>query len=132
MIKIIVHDNEPPIEVRDITRLNEVIRAASDEARAGERLSIIFIEAENGNSLSLVVGGDETSLAFNYGHLDPPYYSSKGVEENEEPVLTAFVSLRHHTELPRNSVIPMKEGMLAVHEFFETGELPSSVEWMEV
>jgi hypothetical protein len=132
MMKIIVHENEPPIEVRDVTRLNEVVRSASGEAHAEGLLSIVFIEAENGNSLGLVVGGDETSLAFNYGHLDPPYYSSKGMDENEEPVLTACVSLRHHTELPRNSVIPMKEGMLAVHEFFETGELPSCIEWMEV
>lgn len=131
-MKIIIHENEPPIEVRDVTRLNEVIRSASEEARSEGLLSIIFLEAENGNYLGLVVGGNETVLSFNYGHKDPPYYASKGMDENEEPVLTAYVALHHHTEFPRKWVIPMKEGMLAVHEFFETRELPSCIEWTEV
>ncbi|MBW1673859.1 MAG: hypothetical protein JRJ45_09490 [Deltaproteobacteria bacterium] len=131
-IKIAVHENESPIEVTDITRLNEVIYSASEEARAEGLLSIIFLEAENGNNLSLVVGGNETVLGFNYGHKDPPYYASKGKEENEDPVLTAFVALHHHTEFPRNWVIPMKEGILALHEFFKTGELPGCIEWTDV
>ena len=131
-MKITVHQNEPPIEARDISRVHALIYSASEEARAEGLLNIIFIEAENGNYITLVVGGDETVLAFNYGHRDPPYYASRGENESEEPVMTAYLVLHHHTEFARKWVIPMKQGMLAVHEFCETGELPKCIEWTEV
>jgi hypothetical protein len=112
--------------------VDKVIASASEEARANGLLNIIFLEADNGNYMSLVVGGDETVLGFNYGHQDPPYYASKGRNKSDKPVMTAYMYPDHHTEFPRKWVIPMKEGLLAVREFCETGELPSCIEWTEV
>ena len=60
------------------TDVDKVIASASEGARASGLLNIIFLEADNGNYMSLVVGGDETVLCFNYGHQDPPYYASQG------------------------------------------------------
>jgi hypothetical protein len=131
-MKITVHENEPSIEVQDVASVSEVISSAAEEARATGLLNIISIEADNGNYLTLVVGGDETVLGFNYAHQDPPYYASKGKDESDEPVMTAYVALRHHTEFPRRWVISMKEGLLAVQEFCETSELPRRIEWTEV
>jgi hypothetical protein len=132
MIKVTVHENEPPIEVQDVASVSEVISSAAEEACAKGLLNIISLEADNGNCLTLVVGDDETTLGFNYGHQDPPYYASKGKDESDEPVMTAYVALRHHTEFPRRWVLPMKEGVLAVQEFCETSELPRRIEWTEV
>jgi hypothetical protein len=131
-MKITVYEDKPSIEIQDIASVNEVISSASEEAHAKGLLNVIFVEADNGNYLTLVVGGDETVLGFNYGHLDPPYYASKGNNENDEPVMTAYVSLRHHTEFPGKWVLSMQEGMLAVQEFCETGELPKCIKWTEV
>jgi hypothetical protein len=122
-VKITFHENKPPVELQDVVSVNEVVSSASEEARAKGLLNIISVEADNGNYLTLVVGGDETVLGFNYGHQDPPYYASKGKDESDEPMMTAYVAFRHHTEFPREWVLPMQEGMLAVQEFCETGEL---------
>ncbi len=131
-VRITVHENEPPIDTPDLASVDRVIASASEESNARGLLNILLLEADNGNWLSLVVGSDETVLSFNYGHQLPPYYASKGKDAREEPVMTAYVSLQHHTEFPRKWVIPMHEAMPAAHEFCETGELPSSIEWTEV
>jgi hypothetical protein len=131
-MKITVRENEFPVELQDVVSVNEVISSASEEACAKGLLNIISVEADNGNYLTLVVGGDETVLGFNYGHQDPPYYVSKGKDEGDEPMMTAYIAFRHHTEFPGKRVLPIQEGMLAVHEFCETGELPRCIEWTEV
>jgi hypothetical protein len=131
-MRISLHENEPPIEAAQPAQLEAAVRRAAKEAHAEGLLSIIFLEAENGNTLSLVVGGEETSLDFVYHHKDPPYYQSKGPNKEGDPVLTAFVALLHHTEISRDRVISMEEGMSATREFFDTGELPTCIEWTEV
>jgi hypothetical protein len=131
-MRITVHETKPSIWVQSITDLDKVIAFASKEACTEGLLSIVFLEADNDNCISLVVGGDETVLGFTYGHLDPPYYASKGKDEGDEPVMTAYASFRHHTEFPRKCVVPMKDGMLAVYEFFETSDLPKCIKWVEV
>ena len=95
-------------------------------------LAAIELVADNGNIMYLVVGGDETVVAFDYAHRETPYYSSKGPTDADDPVLTAYLAFNHHTEFPRRSVIPMRDGLSAVYEFFETGELPACVVWAEV
>ena len=80
-------------------------------------LNILALYATNGDNLFLVVGGDETVVGFNYGHAGPPYYVSKGIASNNEPPLTAFLGLVHHTEFSRRSVIPSSEGRRAAMEF---------------
>jgi hypothetical protein len=80
----------------------------------------------------MVVGGCETVLSFEYGHLDPPYYASKGESDDDEPILTCFLTFQHHTEIPRRSVIPYANGMNAVAEFFDSGNLPTCISWEEV
>jgi hypothetical protein len=56
---------------------------------------------------------------------------AEGIAEGIEPVLTAYVALSHHTEFPRRSVIPWADGIRALHEFVESGELPAAIEWEE-
>jgi immunity protein Imm1 of predicted polymorphic toxin system len=129
--KLTVHELEPQIETRSIAELDAAIADATEEAVQAKRPNIVFVEAPNGNSISLVVGDVETVLGFTYAHNDPPYYMSKGATEGVEPVLTAYVASLHHTEFPRRSVIPLADGMRAIHEFVVSGELPTAIEWEE-
>ena len=127
-----VHEDRPPVELNSLAEADARISAAAGEARLLARPNIVFVRALNGNEVSFVVGETETVLGFTFGHGDPPYYVSKGLDGGVEPVFTAFVSLTHHTEYPRNCVIPWCEGLGAVHQFIESGELPSAVAWQEV
>ena len=131
-MKITIHEKEPAIRVNSIEELDSVLFEAANEAKLGEKLNIIYLEADNGNAISIAVGGDETVLGFTYSHNNPPYYASRGISGDEEPVLTAYVYLEHHTEYPRRNVIPIALAISAIHEFIESGELPASIQWIEV
>ena len=130
--RITVREKEEPIVVEDRAQLHDVLAIAGREAASMQKLSIVSIEAENGNTLGIVVGGDESSLSFTYAHLAPPYYASKGIESGDHPVLTCFLALEHHTEFPRAWVIPMDQALSAAVEFLASSERPSCVQWVEV
>jgi len=55
-----------------------VLEAASDEARAKNLLSAVILDVENGNFVTMVVGGSETVLSFDYGHLEPSVLRKRG------------------------------------------------------
>ena len=129
LARLTIRENGPPLEATSVAELDQMIASAAEEARRLETPNIIFIKASSGNEISMVVGSPETVLAFTYGHLDPPYYASKGKSREEAPVFTAFVSMNHHTEYPRKWVIPLSDGMRAVREFVNSGDLPTSIEW---
>lgn len=130
--RITIYEDRDPIEVHSIRDLESTIREAAAHARSEDCPNIIFVEAPNGNNLSIVVGADETVLGFTYGHNDPPYYLSRGVADTDDPVFTAYVSMNHHTEFCRRNVIPIAEGLAAVREFAESAELPNCATWDEV
>jgi hypothetical protein len=114
------------------SELARVLSTAATEARAAGRLNVISLEAPNGNSISFVVGADETVLGFRFGHGNPPYLASRGESSEDEPLMTAYVSLKHHTEFPRRNVVPYAVGYEAAVEFLRTGDLPQSVQWIEL
>lgn len=82
--------------------------------------------------MSVVVGGEETVVGYNYGHGDPPYYASVDEAHLDNPVLTAYLGLEHHTEFPRRWVVPIAAGKKAAREFLATGKRPESITWTEV
>jgi len=131
-IRAIVQEQVPERVLRSAAELDQTLSEAAAQAQAAHLLNIVFLSAPNGNQLSLVVGGDETVLGFNHGHGSPPYYASAGGITSDEPVLTAYAGLVHHTEFPRHWVVPMSTGRRAATEFFSTGARPTSVEWVEV
>ena len=132
VLRITTHDGKEPITVQDRNQLNAVLEATSDEARLKNLLSAVVLDAENGNSITMVVGGTETVLGFDYGHRDPPYYASKGECDDDEPGLTCFLTFQHQTEFPRRNVISYANGMNAVAEFLDSGNLPTCISWEEV
>jgi hypothetical protein len=131
-LRIEIEDGKPDLTVSLGAELDRALACATSLARSAGRLNIIILAAPNNDSLSLVVGSDETVLCFDYGHGNPPYYSSAGEALSEGPVFTAFVGLAHHTEFPRKAVVPMSVGTKAAFEFLATGRRPSGVRWVEV
>jgi len=131
-LRATIKDRAPAVIVRTPESLESTLDQASEEARAVGRLNIVLLSAPNQDWLSLVVGSDETVVSFNYGHGDPPYYASVGESQQDEPVLTAFVGLEHHTEFPRRWVVPSSAGRRAAQEFLATGKQPTSLKWEEL
>ena len=131
-MKIIIRENTPPIEVNGLTHLDQLIIAASKQAKDEEILSIIFLNADNSNQLGIVVGGDETVLGFNYNNQDQLYCASKGKQNCDDPIMTCYLLFQHHTEFPRKYVITLDNGLKAVHEFYEFNTLPNCIEWQKI
>jgi hypothetical protein len=131
-IRASIYDRTPELILSDVNALDAVLDEASREARARGKLNIVVLGAPNRDRLSLVLGGEETVVGFNYGHGDPPYYASAGAVQADAPVFTAFMGLEHHTEFPRRWVVPDAAGRQAAREFLLTGERPSSLQWVEV
>jgi len=75
---------------------------------------------------------EETVQVFNFSGEDPPYYASKGMSNDDEPLMTCYITFQHHTDFPRRHVIPFADGVKAVHQFLDTNDLPTCVEWGRV
>lgn len=131
-IRASIKDQAPQLVLTSVEALDATLDEASAEARAAGKLNIVLLSSPNGDWLSLVVGGEETVVGFNYGHGDPPYYASVGEAGADEPVLTAYVGLVHHTEFLRRWVVPSAAGRQAAREFLSTGKRPSSLRWEEL
>jgi len=127
-----IHESVPKRTLRSEAELLETLHEAAAQARAAGMLNIVFLDAPNGDQLSVAVGGTDTVICFTSGHGNPPYFASVGTAMSDEPVLTAYAGLSHHTEYLRRWVIPIADGILAASEFLATGIRPSAVEWVEV
>src|SRR5262249_7613407 len=131
-MRAVVDENQKALEVNGSKHLDVIIISAIERAKDEGILGIIQLINDNNDELQLVVGSHETVLSFSYGHGNPPYYASKGNLAVEEPVLTCYLLFQHHTEFLRKWVIPFEAGVLACHQFYESGNLPSCIEWIEV
>jgi hypothetical protein len=131
-LTITLHGDQPPLPVKDTSQLDQVLSAASGEARTRRILAGILIEAENGNVITMVVGGEETVLGFDHGHSKPPYYASKGKCQEENPKLVCLLNFSHYSEFSRKYAIPLEDGVGAVRQFLHSGELPTCIDWEEV
>lgn len=131
-LRALVYQDEPLRTLTSVEALNDLLREAAAEAKAAGRLNIITLYGPNDDELCLVVGSDETVMGFTHGHGNPPYYASEGAVDDDDPVLTAYVGLEHHTEFLRRWVVPMALGELAAAEFLTTGRRPASVRWTQV
>ncbi len=109
--------------------LDTLLDAAAADASAQSLLNVVILTAANGNELSVVVGSAETVLGFTAAGSPSQHFASVGAVQTIEPVLTAYVGLRHHTEFPRRNVISSALGRAAAAEFFDTGARPTSVSW---
>ena len=131
-MKVFLHANEAGIEIKGLAHLASVITHAGKQAKRKQILSLIFLRAENGNSLGIVVGGDETMLHFAFHHERPPYYLSHGRQDAKGPGMLCLLLFERQEEFASEHVIPYEAGLLAVREFYESGTLPASLKWVEV
>ena len=63
-LRIEIRKGDGPLTVKNGEQLDEALGQAAEEARKRGILGAVLIEPENGNVLTMVVGGDETVLGF--------------------------------------------------------------------
>jgi len=132
-LRIEIRQGESPLTVGDATQLDEALAQAAEEARKRGMFGAVRMEAENGNVLIMVVGGDETVLSFDdYNDHDLRCYASRGASDADKPIMTCYLAMHHHTEFPRKNVIPLSDGAKAVRQFLDSGGLPTCISWEEV
>ena len=132
-LKIKTRVDAAPLAVEDATQLHEALRQAAEEARKREILGAVLIEAGNGNVITMVVGGDETVLGFDdFSDPDLRCYASRGASDADEPIMTCYLAMHHHTEFLRKNVIPLSDGVKAVRQFLSSDGLPKCISWEEV
>jgi hypothetical protein len=131
-LSVTIREGQPALIVHSQSDLDRAVSAAVEESKRRGYLGLIDLEASGGNTLSIVIGSDETVLSFVHGHGNPPYYASRGATDAIDPVLTCFLHFGHHTEFPRRHVISMAQGINAAREFLGVNELPKAIAWDEV
>lgn len=124
------------------TRSDRFIKTADDlelelsrlarECQDMGRLGLFEMKSQSGFVMGMVLGGAESALSFGRADGEPPHFASEGPASDDEPVLTTYLDLHHHTELPRWSVISMESATDAAKEFLETGVRPTRIAWREI
>ena len=133
LMQIMVSEDQSPLECSMVAEVFETLTQAAVAAEAAERPNIVHMTSISNGTLSIVVGAKSLSnLAFQYAHSDPPFYSSRGSSNADEPFLVAYALTKHHTEIPLRYVIPMSDALEAVRQFFESDMLPTCVKWSEI
>jgi hypothetical protein len=111
--------------------LQAAVEDVAGEAMAAGRLHLVEFQAENGNSLSIALGGAETVLIFGCPENDPPYRTLRGPEDTLEPILECHSLGVHRVDVPRRFVIPADQGVSGLKSFAATGEQPEGSGWEE-
>ena len=132
VLRIQIRQGEAPLTVKDAAQADEALGHATEEARRRGILGAVRIEADNGTTITMVVGGNETVLGFDYGEPNPRHYASRGTSDADAPMMTCYLTMQHHTEFPRKYVIPVADGVKAVHQFLDSGDLPPCIKWEHV
>ena len=63
---VTIHEHASPVRVTTTVELDAVLRSAADEARARRMLNVIFIQAKDRNTISMVGGGGPLNSSVRY------------------------------------------------------------------
>ncbi|HTU66486.1 MAG TPA: Imm1 family immunity protein [Steroidobacteraceae bacterium] len=106
------------------------LSTAEQEADRAGTMSLVDLEAANGNRLSILVGGAETLLGWRYaGDVDARFLTqgdpaARGTVPCSRDVGTVL-------QCPRWALIAREDGMAALNEFTASNEIPACVTWAD-
>jgi hypothetical protein len=84
---------------------------------------------ETGDSLAIGLGRDRSVLNYINGSKDPPYLTSTGGIEVDEPIAFRFGG--EWSEFPMKNSIPTSVARQVMGQFCATGNLSSAIQWEE-
>jgi hypothetical protein len=112
------------VSIRDVDRLLDELHADF----AGRDPQLVTVELnEAGDSLAIGLGRDRSVLNYVSGNKDPPYLTSTGELDMDEPIAFRFGG--EWSEFPMRNSIPTSSARQAMTHFCATGKLSSAVQW---
>lgn len=106
-----------------LDRLQEYFRSRAPTLVTVER-------SDNGDSLSIGLGGNMSVLNYIRGDKSPPYYTSSGGHNTDEAI--SFLFGGEWSEYPLKNAVPLSAARAAMTQFCKTGELAKDLTWEEV
>lgn len=91
---------------------------------------LVTVEVDGSRaSLAIGVGRERSVLNFVAGTKDPPYFTSIGDVDIDEPITFRFNG--SPSEFPMRNSVPYEVAREAMRYFCATGELSSAITWEE-
>jgi hypothetical protein len=110
--------------IQDVDRILDELHANS----VGSDPQLVTVQLnDTGDSLAIGLGRDRSVLNYVSGSNDPPYFTSIGELEVDEPIAFRFGG--EWSEFPMRSSIPTQVARQAMRHFCATGKLSSIVQW---
>jgi hypothetical protein len=110
--------------INDVDRVLDGLHAEF----AGRDPHLVTVELnETGDSLAIGLGRDRSVLNYVAGSKDPPYFTSVGALQADEPI--AFLFGGEWSEFPLRSSVPISVARQAMRHFCATGKLMPVVQW---
>jgi hypothetical protein len=123
-----LHWAQSEVAIGSVQELDDLLDRLTVEAEH-DRPFMVTLAREDGSTLSIGLGSDESVASYVAGSWDPPYYISRGDPGRAEPI--AFHYSGEVTEFAPWSAIPVAKAREAMRHFFTTGELSAALEWAE-
>jgi hypothetical protein len=76
------------------------------------------------------LGRPRSVVTFMASAAEPPYFVSRGDDVTGDALVLFYNG--HWTEFETEAAVPLDYAILALRQFFETGQQPSAVAWDEV
>jgi hypothetical protein len=119
------NQNEQQVEtIHDVDHILDKLHADF----AGRDPELVTVElSETGGSLAIGLGQDRSVLNYVSASKEPPYYTSTGDLEMDEPI--AFRFGEEWSEFPLRNSISISIARQAMKHFCATGKLSSAIQW---
>jgi len=109
---------------QDVDRVLDELHA--DFALGDPQLVTVEIN-ETGDSLAIGLGRDRSVLNYVSGNKNPPYFTTVGELELDEPIAFRFGG--EWSEFPMRCSIPTPIARQAMRHFCATGKLCATIQW---
>ena len=112
---------QQPVEVASIEQLRKELQFRHDCS-----FGSFWLWHPTGTELALMVNGSDAYIHFLPGGDHPGYQAA--VRDRSDEIL--FLADNYEpTPMPRFTTIPLATALIAVEEFFRSGQRPSSISW---
>lgn len=113
--------------VRSVEELDAWLDRLTQAAEVAAELFTVELHTPDDQVLALIVGGEESQVAFYSAAHNPPYLSSLGPWEDDEPI--EFAHRGQYSSLPRRFFVPIAEARESMRRFFQARTLPDNICW---
>ncbi len=121
-------ERHQPVAVKDPSHLIELLAEAGRDAATSH--TMVELVSPSGGSCVVGLGRPRSVVTFTASPPEPPYFLSRG-EVAAGDALVFFYN-GHWSEFGPEASVPLDGAILALRQFFETGQRPSAVAWDEV